>query len=82
MRRCFEKREQVRQATTEATQVFSCLCLPPTRHHRQLVASLPESVRAAFPARPERLRAALENGTDWPGDGILWMAGGARSAAN
>lgn len=77
VRRCFEKRELVRQTTAGPTQVFACLCLPPTRHHRQIVASMPESVRAAFPASPGRLRQALEEGTEWPGDGILWMAGGA-----
>ena len=78
VRRCFEKREQVRLATAEPTQVYACLCLPPTRHHHRLVASLHEAVHAAFPAAPERLRRALEEGADWPGDGILWMAGGAR----
>jgi len=75
VRRCFEKRELVRAAAPAGTSVFAVLCLPPTRHHRRLVAEYSESVRAAFPEPPESLRHALEQGTDWPGDGILWMAG-------
>jgi hypothetical protein len=51
------------------------LCLPPTRHHRQLVAELDEYVRVAFPTTPDRIRQALQDGTDWPGDGILWLDG-------
>ena len=33
--------------------------------------------RGTFPASPELARRALEEGDEWPGDGILWMAGGA-----
>jgi transcriptional regulator with XRE-family HTH domain len=75
VRRCFEKRDEVRQAEDEGTRVFAVLCLPPTRHHRELVAGLSESIRVAFPTASERLRQALEEGTDWSGDGILWVAG-------
>jgi HTH-type transcriptional regulator/antitoxin HipB len=76
VRRCFEKRERVRDALGEQRAVFAVLCLPPTRHHRLLVAEFQESVQAAFPTPPHDLRSALEDGTDWPGDGILWIAGG------
>ncbi len=75
VRRCFEKREQVRQVVGGATKVHAVLCLPPTRHHRSLVAALGRSVGVSFPADPEELRHSLEEGTDWPGDGILWIAG-------
>jgi len=74
IRRCLEKRDRVRDAFGDQRRVFAVLCLPPTRHHRMLVAELPDYVRAAFPTPPDRLRRALEEGIDWPGDGILWMA--------
>ncbi len=75
IRRCFEKRDRVRDSAPPGTSVFAVLCLPPTRHHRRLIAEFAESVRSAFPAPPNQLRRALEDGLDWPGDGILWMAG-------
>lgn len=37
-------------------------------------------MRLTFPVPSERLRCALEDGTAWPGDGILWMAGGPEPA--
>jgi transcriptional regulator with XRE-family HTH domain len=76
VRRCREKRERIRDAAGGRAVVHAVLCLPPTRHHRQLVADLGESVRITFPVSSEQLRRALEDGTAWPGDGILWMAGG------
>lgn len=76
VRRCFEKRERVRDASGEQRSVFAVLCLPPTAHHRRLVAEFGESVRVAFPAPSDQLRRALEEGGEWPGDGILWVAGG------
>lgn len=76
LRRCFEKRERVRDGIGARGSVFAVLCLPPTRHHRRLVAEFSESVRVAFPTAPDLLRRALKEGTDWPGDGILWIAGG------
>jgi hypothetical protein len=45
-----------------------------------LVAALGETVRSTFPVPSELLRRALEEGTAWPGDGILWMAGGPKLA--
>jgi transcriptional regulator with XRE-family HTH domain len=75
MRACFDKRERVVEAAGDHTNVFAVLCLPPTRHHRSLVADLGETVRTAFPANPDDLRRSLEEGLDWPGDGILWVAG-------
>jgi transcriptional regulator with XRE-family HTH domain len=76
VRRCQEKRERIQDALGGRAVVHAVLCLPPTRHHRQLVAALGESARLTFPVPSERLRRALEEGTAWPGDGILWMAGG------
>lgn len=81
VRRCFEKRELVRAAAPAHSAVFAVLCLPPTRHHRRLVAELGESVRAAFPQSPDHLRRSLEEGTDWPGEGILWIAGSPKGSA-
>lgn len=75
VRRSFENRDRVREAAPPGTSAFVVLCLPPTRHHRQLVAQLDEYVRAAFPTPPDQVRRAFEEGIDWPGDGILWMAG-------
>jgi hypothetical protein len=77
VRRCFEKRERVRDAGPDGLNVFAVLCLPPTRRHRRLVGELEESVRAAFPASPDELRRSLEQGSEWPGDGVLWVAGSA-----
>ena len=80
VRRCREKRERIHDAVAGRAVVHAVLCLPPTRHHRQLVADLGESVRITFPAPSKQLRRALEDGTSWPGDGILWLAGGAMPA--
>jgi transcriptional regulator with XRE-family HTH domain len=80
VRRCHEKRERIREAVGDRAMVHAVLCLPPTRHHRELVASLGETVRSTFPVTSEQLRRALEDGTAWPGDEILWMAGGPDSA--
>ena len=77
IRHCLEKRGRVRDAFGDRRRVFTVLCLPPTRHHRALVAELHEYVQAAYPTPSDRLRQALEEGTAWPGDGILWMAGSA-----
>jgi transcriptional regulator with XRE-family HTH domain len=77
IRRAFEKRERVIGGGPTGTRVVAVLCLPPTRHHRRLLADLAESVRATFPASPELARRSLEDGAEWPGDGILWMAAGA-----
>jgi transcriptional regulator with XRE-family HTH domain len=76
VRRCQDKRERIRDALGGRALVHAVLLLPPTRHHRQLIAALGETVRSTFPVPAERLRRALEDGTPWPGDGILWMAGG------
>jgi transcriptional regulator with XRE-family HTH domain len=76
LRQLFEKRESVRAVNPDGVQVYAVLCLPPTRHHRALVSELGESVRTALPANSDELRRALEEGTAWPGDGILWVAGG------
>ena len=77
IRRIFEKRERVGGSVSGRTRVIAVLCLPPTRHHRRLVSDLAESVGATLPASPELARRSLEEGGEWPGDGILWMAGGA-----
>jgi len=59
-------------------QVHVVLALPPTRHHQLLVRAHPDSVRVGFPAPPALLSRALASSDEaWPGDGILWVAGGA-----
>jgi transcriptional regulator with XRE-family HTH domain len=56
-------------------RIHSVLVLPPTRHHRALVASHPRIVAATFPTSSEVLLAALADPDGpWPGDGILWVA--------
>jgi transcriptional regulator with XRE-family HTH domain len=80
VRRCLEKRERIRDALGGRTVVHAVLCLPLTRHHRLLVASLGETVRATFPTSSVRMRRSLEEGAPWPGDGILWLAGGPSQA--
>ena len=60
-------------------RVHVVLVLPPTRHHRSLVAAHPGTIRAAFPASTADLRRALTSaGAPWPGDGILWLGVGIR----
>jgi transcriptional regulator with XRE-family HTH domain len=57
-------------------RIHTVLVLPPTRHHRALVASHPRIVAASFPASSEALVASLSDpDLSWPGDGILWLAG-------
>ncbi len=60
----------------EARRIHVVLALPPTRHHRNLVAALPTTIRATLPVPSARLRRALRERGPWPGDGILWIAGG------
>jgi hypothetical protein len=51
------------------------LVLPPTRHHKGLVAAHPRIVTAAFPAAEGALLDAMTTSdAPWPGDGILWVA--------
>jgi hypothetical protein len=76
LREMHGKRAAVLEAGPEGRRIHVVLVLPPTRHHRDLVASIPESVRRAFPVPSSELEAALLGGGPWPGDGILWVPGG------
>ena len=61
-------------AVAAAGRVHVILVLPPTRHHRTLVAAHPGTIKAAFPASTADIRRALTSAdTPWPGDGILWL---------
>jgi len=64
-------------------RVHAVLVLPPTRHHRALVRELRSAIDAAFPVPSDMLLEALrsERGP-WPGDGILWVAGGRDRSAD
>ena len=74
-RECQSKRDDVRVASPDR-RVHSVLVLPPTRRHRELVAAHQHLVAAAFPARSAVLEEAPRSGqSDWPGDGLLWVAG-------
>jgi hypothetical protein len=76
VREVHSKRDAVATLGEPVRKVHVVLALPPTRHHQQLVRSLPSTVRAAFPTPSSALRQALESETlPWPGDGILWVAG-------
>src|SRR4051812_5512476 len=58
-------------------RVHSVLILPPTRHHRSLVLAHRATIAAAFPVRSAALAACLRSAAGgWPGDGILFIAGG------
>ena len=60
-------------------RVHVVLVLPPTRHHRSLVAAHPGTIKAAFPASTADLKRALTSAeVPWPGDGILWLGAGVR----
>jgi transcriptional regulator with XRE-family HTH domain len=60
-------------------RVHVVLVLPPTQHHRALVAAHPGTINAAFPASTTDIRRALTSaGGPWPGDGILWLGAGVR----
>jgi transcriptional regulator with XRE-family HTH domain len=73
LRELAEKRRAVAELTP-GKRTHVVLVLPPTRHHRDLVASHPSIVAAAFPAPEEKLVRALESAdAEWPGDGILWI---------
>lgn len=75
------KRTAVAAGERPGRRVHLVLVLPPTRHHRALVAAHPETIKAAFPCRSADLRRALVS-TDgpWPGDGILWLGAGVESS--
>jgi transcriptional regulator with XRE-family HTH domain len=63
-------------------RVHVILVLPPTRHHRTLVAAHPGTIKAAFPASTADIRRALTSAdVPWPGDGILWLRAGIRPIA-
>lgn len=76
LREMHGKRAAVIETDLAGGRIHVVLVLPPTRHHRDLVASIPESVRRAFPVPSSELEAALQGGGPWPGDGILWIPGG------
>lgn len=56
-------------------RVHIVLVLPPTRHHRAMVASHPAITAAAYPSSTDALAVALTAPrVAWPGDGVLWLA--------
>ncbi|MGH2466074.1 MAG: helix-turn-helix transcriptional regulator [Candidatus Limnocylindrales bacterium] len=58
----------------EEPRVHVVLALPPTRHHRAIIAAHPRMIAAAFPVSSSSLEDALRRPTEpWPGDGILWV---------
>jgi transcriptional regulator with XRE-family HTH domain len=70
-----EKRNAVASTVGPDRRIHVLLVVPPTRHHKALLAAHPRIVATAFPASQDALRLAL-TGPDapWPGDGILWLA--------
>lgn len=70
-----EKRIAVAATMSPDRRIHVVLVLPPTRHHKALVAAHPRIVATAYPASSEALRFALTDPVaPWPGDGILWLA--------
>ena len=83
IRECEEKRSAVAVDAGPAAdgeprpRLHVVLVLPPTRHHRSLVAEHPGTIKAAFPASTADIRRALTSAdSSWPGDGILWLGAG------
>jgi hypothetical protein len=77
-RELHDKREAFRRSLGSSFRVHVMLVLPPTRRHRELVGALPLTMRSTLPASSSELSAALSGaGPGWPGDGILWVPGGA-----
>jgi transcriptional regulator with XRE-family HTH domain len=77
-RELHDKREAISQSLGSNFRVHVVLVLPPTRRHRAMVGALPLTMRSTFPVSSRDLNAALGgDGPGWPGDGILWIPGGA-----
>lgn len=75
IRECAEKRAAVAAEIGPDRRVHVVLVLPPTHHHKALVAAHPRIVATAFPASRHELDLALAHPVaPWPGDGILWLA--------
>ncbi len=75
IRECADKRAAVAQVLGPDHRVHVALVLPPTRHHKALIAAHPRIVATAFPVSHANLELALSDPVaPWPGDGILWMA--------
>ncbi len=69
-----EKRSAVAEVE-RGRRIHVVLVLPPTRHHRAVVAAHPSIVATAFPSTEAATSAALTTADmPWPGDGILWVA--------
>ena len=73
-----DKRSAVAAVAADGQRIFVVLVLPPTRHHRSLVAAHPGTIKAVFPASTADVGRALTSAdVPWPGDGILWLRAGA-----
>jgi transcriptional regulator with XRE-family HTH domain len=81
IRECMEKRAAVAASLPADRRVHVVLAAASTAHHRALVAAHPRIVATAFPAPPLSIRGVLAqpDGTEWPGDGILWIRRAAAS---
>lgn len=81
-REIHDKARAVAEAVGPERRVHSLLVLPPTRHNRELIASLSGSVAAVFPADEGAIRRALTGSSEpWPGNGLLWLPPLRRSRA-
>lgn len=70
-----EKRAAVASTVGPDRRIHVVLVVPPTRHHKALLAAHPRIVATAFPASQDALWLALTGpAAAWPGDGILWLA--------
>ena len=77
LRKCHEKREAVVASLDPDRQVHVVLAMSPSRRHRALVREHPGMIRAAFPVPAADIDRALRNADrPFPGDGLLWVAGG------
>lgn len=70
-----DKRAAIAASIGPERRIHVVLVLPPTRHHKALVAAHPWIVTTAYPASSDALSLALADpSAPWPGDGILWVA--------
>ena len=70
-----EKRAAVSTTVGSDRRIHVVLVLPPSRHHKALVAAHPRIVATAYPASSDALiRALADPSIERPGDGLLWVA--------
>lgn len=60
-------------ADAEPAAISRLLVLRSTREMRALATEFEQTLASAYPARTREVFAAVTNGEEWPGPGVLWM---------